>query len=245
MQKEGILVFSGYDPSGGAGILQDIHTIRSRRIYAFGIVTAMVYENTCRVDRVFPMDIDMQINLALEEKIRYRIFKLGLIHSRRQMESILALAKKIRPEKIVVDPIFFSSTKGTLSRLLPQDYINFIQITDAVLIPNKEEFRILFGDRSPKDAAMSYKTDILLKTYRISHSHVTDLLVTKSGNIVEFSHKKLDIKDIHGTGCTIASLWSAHLLNTGDLKEAYSKALSEFEKMVKNTISAGCQRIIL
>ncbi len=245
MHREGILVFAGYDPSGGAGILQDIYIIRKRGIYAFGIVSAMVYENTCRVDGVFPVDVDMQINLAMEEGIKFKIFKLGLIHSRRQIESILTLAKKIKPEKIVVDPIFFSSTKGQLSLLSPEDYRNFIKTTDAVLIPNLEEFHSLFGRISPKEAAITHNTDILLKTYKVTDTHVIDLIATRDGNSTEVIHRKLDSENIHGTGCTIASLLAANLFRETDIRKAYARALDEFEKSIRNTIKAGCQRIIL
>lgn len=245
MQRDGILVFAGYDPSGGAGILQDVHIIKSKGSYAFGIATSMVYENTCRLDSVYPLDIDMQINLALEEGIKFKIFKIGLVYSKRQLSSILTLYSKIKPVKIVIDPIFYSSTGGVLTRLLPEDYMSFIEKTNSVLMPNKEEYNTLFEDTLPQNAALKYKTDIILKSYKISNSEVMDLIVTKDGKVTEFKHKRLDTKYIHGTGCTISSLLSFYLLTYNDLKKAYMHAVLDFEGLILKTIRGGCQRIII
>lgn len=245
MQREdGILVFAGYDPTGGAGILQDTYLIRRKGIYVFAIQTAMVYENTCRVDKVFPMDIDMQINLAMEENTIFKVFKLGLIHSKRQLESILFLAKKLKPKKIIIDPIFYSTSQGILTRLSKEDYLYFIQNTNSLLIPNKDEFNILFWKKDPKDAAITFKTDILIKTYNTTNSHIVDLLATKEGNIIEFVHKKLYDHPIHGTGCTISSILATYLMETNDIKKAYLNTLKEYEDMLKKTITLRCQKII-
>ncbi len=245
MQNYGVLVFAGYDPSAGAGILQDVHILRMGGIYAFGIITAMVYENTCRVKKVYPMDIDAQIELAKEEDIKFRIFKLGLVYSKEQLDSILRFTFKIKPEKIVVDPIFQASSKSLLTHLTPEDYIDFLRQTDSILMPNMDEFKMLFKDKPFEDAAIQNKTDIILKSFKVSSSEVLDLLIEKNGHITPFRHKKLKTSDIHGTGCTIASLLSLHLLTYKDIKKAYMYAIRDFEKLIKHTINAGCQRIII
>ena len=42
-------------------------------------------------------------------------------------------------------------------------------------------------------------------------AHVTDLLLDSKGNIIKFTNPRLEIKEVHGSGCNFSSAVTAYL----------------------------------
>lgn len=241
----GILVIGGYDPTGSAGVIQDSCIIRKFNIPVFSVVTAFVYENTCRVMEVKPLDILKQFKLAKEEKINFKVLKIGLVYDSNQLKDIEDFAKDIKASHIVFDPVRVASTKFGMSSLKEDDILEFSHLLSPVLMPNKKEYFELFGELSPDEAAKTYNTSLIVKGIKKIGNSIVDIIATREGMIREIFHEDLKTHDVHGTGCTLSSLLSVFLSKGFPLIEAYQHALLEFKKNLKNTVKAGCQKIFI
>ena len=54
-----VLTIAGSDPSGGAGIQQDLRTIESLGCYGASVITALTTQNTLGVQSVMPVPADV------------------------------------------------------------------------------------------------------------------------------------------------------------------------------------------
>ena len=66
-----IMSIAGFDPSGGAGVLNDIKTFHALNVYGTGVITALTAQNVKRLDDILPVNcefIEKQIDIILEEE---------------------------------------------------------------------------------------------------------------------------------------------------------------------------------
>ena len=75
-----VLVFSGLDPSGGAGIQADIEAIAAQGAHALPIVTALTVQDNERVHEVVPVDAALLARQAmlLVDSMPIRAVKIGI-----------------------------------------------------------------------------------------------------------------------------------------------------------------------
>jgi hydroxymethylpyrimidine/phosphomethylpyrimidine kinase len=75
-----VLVFSGLDPSGGAGIQADIEAIAAQGAHALPLVTALTVQDNERVVDVVPVDAGLLTCQAalLIDSMPVRAVKLGI-----------------------------------------------------------------------------------------------------------------------------------------------------------------------
>ena len=105
--KSKILVIAGSDSSGGAGIQADIKTITSLGSYAMTAITAITSQNTTGVlsiSKVPINEIKRQIEFTSKD-IRPDAIKIGMLHSKKVIETVINYLKKIKVNKIILDPV--------------------------------------------------------------------------------------------------------------------------------------------
>ena len=105
--KSKILVIAGSDSSGGAGIQADIKTITSLGSYAMTAITAITSQNTTGVlsiSKVPINEIKSQIEFTSKD-IRPDAIKIGMLHSKKVIETVINSLKKIKVKKIILDPV--------------------------------------------------------------------------------------------------------------------------------------------
>ncbi len=242
---QGILVVGGYDPTGSAGVLEDSHIIRHHGIPAIFLASAFVYENTCRVIDVIELDLQKQLKLAKEENIQFKIVKIGLIYSKKQLSNLKEFLLEIKPLYVVFDPVTKASSNFRMSRVYPHDIIEFSRNLPVILTPNREEFSELFGTTSLKEASTENGLFIIVKGYRVQKEEVTDIVAFPDGKTLKVKHPDFKTHGIHGTGCTLSSLIATFLYKGFQIEEAYKKSIEEFEKLSKDAQKAGCQKIFI
>ena len=99
--KSKILVIAGSDSSGGAGIQADIKTITSLGSYAMTAITAITSQNTTGVlsiSKVPINEIKRQIEFTSKD-IRPDAIKIGMLHSKKVIETVINSLKKIKVKK--------------------------------------------------------------------------------------------------------------------------------------------------
>jgi len=101
-----VLLFSGLDPSGAAGIVADIETINQFGMTSLPIITTLTVQNSQEVKLVETTSqtlIENQFQ-TLTEDIAFQTVKIGLLGSLGQIKTIIKLLNT-RPElSIILDP---------------------------------------------------------------------------------------------------------------------------------------------
>ena len=211
-----ILIIAGSDSSGGAGIQADIKTITSLGSYAMTAVTAVTVQNTQGVKSVIPIppkEIKNQIIFTARD-IKPDAIKIGMLHSSKVVKEVIEAIKKIRINKIILDPVMVA--KGG-AKLISNNAIQILKkrlIKEVSLItPNIPEAEILTGIKIKNKKNMITAAsrlinlgakNVLIKGGHLRSKKVDDIFINKSTFKV-FSSLRHNTKNTHGTGCTLSS----------------------------------------
>ena len=135
--KSKVLIIAGSDSSGGAGIQADIKTITSLGSYAMTAITAITSQNTTGVKSIFainPKEISNQIEFTAKD-IKPDAIKIGMLHSKQVISSVIKSLEKINAKKIVLDPVMVAkggtrlintqAIKDIKNKLIKKNFINY------------------------------------------------------------------------------------------------------------------------
>lgn len=231
-----VLVIAGSDSSGGAGLQADLKTVTALGGFAATAVTALTAQNTrgvFGVVSVAPDFIRRQIAVVLDD-IGADCIKLGMLHDVPTIE-VVADMLEARAEDIpvVADPVMIA--KGG-DRLLQADAVECVRHRivplATVLTPNLPEAEALGGMpidsvEDQIDAARGLRhagaDSVLLKGGRKLGDPVLDVLSTVEGEVV-LESARIETRNTHGTGCTLASAIATGLAQGLALAHAVSRA---------------------
>ena len=257
--KGRVLVVAGSDSGGGAGIQADIKSIMAQGAYATTAITALTAQNTMGVQDIMDVSPDFvvrQITSVLED-IGTDIVKTGMLNRRALIEHVAqTLADAGAP--MVVDPVMVA-TSG--DRLLDEDAVSALSdllVSNAFLVtPNLPEAELLTRRdiETPDDMKRAADTLMnagthaaLIKGGHSTGNNVIDLLALQSGFEL-FEHERLETRNTHGTGCTLASAIAGQLAAqipggsspdlTPDLRAATEHALAYVHAAIKNAPNLG------
>lgn len=230
------LTIAGSDSGGGAGIQADLKTFSALGVFGCSAITSLTAQNTLGVQGVFPVPpefVRQQIHSVLAD-IQVGAIKTGMLAT---ADIIAAVAEALRayPQiPVVLDPVMIA-TSG--DRLLAEDAIQSL-VRDLfplakVITPNLHEAAALLNKPVATDLSdMQRQGEQLLALgapavlMKGGHTHgdkAIDLLVTHNG-IEVFSAPRLNTKNTHGTGCTLASAIAAGIAKQMSLQEAVKQA---------------------
>tara|TARA_B100001540_G_scaffold92677_1_gene83647 strand:+ start:515 stop:1327 length:813 start_codon:yes stop_codon:yes gene_type:complete len=244
--KSKVLIIAGSDSSGGAGIQADIKTVTVLGSYAMTAITAVTSQNTTGVFSIAsipPKKISEQIELTSRD-IKPDAIKIGMLHSTGVTNSVLKSLKKIKVNKIVLDPVMVAKS-GV--KLINNQSINIIKTKlikkVSIITPNIPEAEILTKTKIKNFKDMIYAANILLKmgakNVLIKGGHLNskvmqDIFINKK-DISIFKNKKIYTKHTHGTGCTLSSAIATYYSMGKTLKKSCEMAI----KYVNHAISSG------
>ncbi len=237
-----VLVLSGLDPCGAAGIGADIETINQFGVTPLPIATTLTVQNTQSVKSTQTVDekiIAEQFN-HLKEDINFSVVKIGLLSSKRQIQTIASLLKTGEALTIVLDPIVSSSSSQKLLddealKSLQQELLPMVNI----LTPNVAELKALSSTDDEQKAVESLPCEwILLTTTDTSKDEIEHRLYRYGRCVERFTYVKLP-GDYHGSGCTLSSAISALLASGVDVNIACKRALDYTYQSLLNAKSIG------
>lgn len=229
-----ILIIAGSDSGGGAGIQADIKTVTMLGGYAATAVTAVTVQDTTGVHDIFPIPVSVivaQIEAVLAD-IGADAVKIGMLGSRAVIEAVAGALTDVSVP-IVLDPVMVA--KGG-AHLLPPEAVEALQsllvpMADLVT-PNIIEAEALSGMKikSPEDARAAGEVilglgakAVLVKGAHLKGDMITDWLVTP-GRAKEWLDARIETKQTHGTGCTMASAVATGLAQNMPLEQATWRA---------------------
>jgi hydroxymethylpyrimidine/phosphomethylpyrimidine kinase len=243
-----ILTIAGSDSGGGAGIEADIKTVAALGGYACTAITAVTAQNTLGVFgvQVMPADfVALSIRTVLAD-IGVDAVKLGMLAN---AEVIAAAAESLPQDKpIVLDPVMIA-TSGAV--LLPDEAISALRdrlIPLATIVtPNLPEAAKLTGLslHSAEDYIAAGRALIaqgaaaaLIKGGHAESAMLTDFLV-HAGGVETFSLPRLQTRNTHGTGCTLAAAIATGLAQQMTLIDAVSRARHYLQKAIEEAPGFG------
>src|ERR1700712_4936304 len=103
-----VLVFSGSDPSGGAGMQADMGAIAALGAHALTVPTALTVQDNVRVFAVHPVDAELVRHQArgLMDRFQIDAVKVGIAGNRANAEAIAAILAALRRRKPLLPVVF-------------------------------------------------------------------------------------------------------------------------------------------
>ncbi len=246
-----VLIIAGSDSGGGAGIQADIKTVTALGGYAATAITALTAQDTTGVHGVHPVPVDFirqQMRVVLDD-IGADCIKTGMLHNAAVIEAVTEIIEQHAAGiPVVVDPVMVA--KGGAALLDPEATTALksrILKAASVITPNLPEAETLTGltienldgmTRAGEALLAMGARAVVLKGGHLPGAEVHDLLVTPDGNEV-FSAPRLDTRQTHGTGCTMASALATGLAQGLTLRDSLARALSYVHDAIRNAPGYG------
>ena len=231
-----VLIVAGSDSGGGAGIQADIKSVMALGGYAATAITALTAQNTQGVFGVVGIDpafIQQQMRVVLED-IGADAIKTGMLHDTPVIEAVAeVLMAQAAGLPVVVDPVMVAQSGDPL--LQPgaaQSLKRRLVPLAAVLTPNAPEAEALTGRTiTGLDDMKSAAGDllalgpraVLVKGGHLPGETVRDVLASDDG-VEVMESPRIETRNTHGTGCTLASAIATGLAQKLPLREAVVRA---------------------
>jgi hydroxymethylpyrimidine/phosphomethylpyrimidine kinase len=251
MHQGRTLIIAGSDSGGGAGIQADIKTVTILGGYATTAITALTAQNTKGVFGIIELPtpfIKQQMELVLSD-IGADVIKTGMLHSAEviaTVEQVLAAYPQI---PLVVDPVMVATSGDSL--LASDDAVTALKslIAKATIVtPNIPEAEILSGKKIDRVIDMFLAAEkilesgvgaVLLKGGHGQSEIVSDVFMTQDGHKEIFESERINTKNTHGTGCTLASAIACGIANGKDLRDSIIAAKEYVLEAIKTAHGFG------
>lgn len=208
---------AGSDPSSGAGLQADLKTATVLGVDCATVVTSVTAQNARRFLSAEAVDatlVHRQIE-SLKDESPPRVIKLGMLHSREVVRTIVEKLKSLDAE-VICDPVLQSSSGAPLlsddARVLLRDEL--FPLVD-VLTPNRREAEALVGRalNSPVDIERAARelerksgfTVVLIKGGHGDGPVAHDYFHSAGESFWLASPRQPEGAAARGTGCTFAA----------------------------------------
>jgi hydroxymethylpyrimidine/phosphomethylpyrimidine kinase len=263
------LTIAGSDSSGGAGIQADLRAFEHVGVYGASVITCVTAQNTTGVQAIEPLPpeiISAQLG-AIFQDLKPVAIKTGMLYSSEIVELVgKSIRDYVKTTKsgidIIIDPVMVA-TAGSKLTVVDDEFNKFLNaLTNSlfpiatVITPNIPEAEQILDLKIKNFKDMKNVCEklyefgpkfVLLKGgHSISangdkdSSELTgkavDLLY--NGEFLTYEYVRLD-KDIHGTGCTIASLITGLLATGLEVPKAVETAKEIIFWGIKDSLKVG------
>ena len=255
-----ILIIAGSDPSGGAGIQADLKTATAHKVYAGAAITCLTAQSTKKVFAVEVPSTDFlrkQIEVVLDD-IKFDCIKIGMLGNAAVIDCVAdVLEKKAKKIPLILDTVMVA-TSGDL--LLEKNAVHALKTRlipmAKIVTPNIDEAKVLSGIEiknleDMKRAAAIIK-DLGCKTVLLKGGHLNfkdgkiySVLLDEKNKIHLISNKRVGKKNLHGTGCTLASAIACNIAKKMTLLNAVKKANEYVYRAVVKSLKVGKGSLVL
>jgi hydroxymethylpyrimidine/phosphomethylpyrimidine kinase len=228
-----VLIISGNDPSGGAGMAADLQATSALGAHPAPVITSLTVQDTAnayRVDAVDPGLVAEQARAVLAD-LDVAAIKIGLLADAGIGEAVAEVLEENPTPPVVIDPVLVAAGGAKLAeRSLETVLMERLFPLATLLTPNALELRRLGGETGDRDARarrlLATGADWVLAKGADEDTPGVENALYGPGDFVEVSRWRRLPGDYHGSGCTLASAISA-LLATG---AAVQRAVAEGQK---------------
>lgn len=244
-----VLTIAGSDSGGGAGIQADLKTITALGGFGMSVITALTAQNTLGVQGIFgipPDFVELQFD-SVATDIGIDAAKTGMLAS---ADILHAVARKIREygiKKLVVDPVMVAKGGSSLigneageilvGELLPLALVVTPNIPEAEVIAR---MAITNVEDMKKAAAVIHAMgagNVVVKGGHLDGDAVDVVYDGKESHILYA--QRIDTRDTHGTGCTLAAAIATKLAQGYPVFEAVKAAKEYLTEAIRFSLRIG------
>jgi hydroxymethylpyrimidine/phosphomethylpyrimidine kinase len=241
------LTIAGFDPSGGAGLQQDLKVFHAFGVYGLSVAAALTAQNSSGVTAVKAVEdnfLRKQLEVLLSDIVPDAT-KTGMLLTAENVAVVAHIFKKYRLKNIVLDPVIVSSSGRMLvEKGVPELIREKIFPYCTVITPNIHEASVLSGFDIATEADMA-KAAIILKGFGPQQVIITG--GHRTGSAVDmvydgaFSYLKgrRAPGEYHGTGCAFSSAIAALLGRGLDAGDAARRAKRFMGRSFGKSFSTG------
>ncbi|MBM3519076.1 MAG: bifunctional hydroxymethylpyrimidine kinase/phosphomethylpyrimidine kinase [Alphaproteobacteria bacterium] len=229
------MTIAGSDSGGGAGIQADLKAFSALGVFGTSAITAITAQNTVAVTAALALEpglVAAQIDAVIDD-IGVDAVKTGMMANSAIVDVVVDRAARGRLPKLVVDPVLIAKSGDTL---LAEEALRAVRerLTPHALAitPNHPEAEVLVGhpiegDEAVRDAARAIVAMgarwVLMKGGHRAGAELLNLL-HDGRSFHELRAPRVDTRNTHGTGCTLASAITARLALGDDVPTAVAAA---------------------
>ncbi len=239
-----VLVFSGLDPSGGAGLQADIQAIMALGSHPLPLVTVLTVQDNDRVFGLHPVSplILQQQAQVLMDKTQIAAIKIGIVGTLANAEVIADCIGQLRAKQgdvpVILDPVLASGHGDALALENAIQVLTPLLPLATVITPNLPEAMALCGNNLPLEKQAQSLLDqgcqnVLIKGGHGSGAGVENHWFNQNGMTRSWRWSRLP-GTFHGSGCTLASAIAA-LLAQGYTMEAAMQSAQAYCQQALNS----------
>ena len=241
------MTIAGFDPTGGAGLQQDLKVFRSLGVYGLSVVAALTAQNTAGVADAAPVAgrfVTRQLDVLMAD-MRPLAVKTGMLYSAENVNVVARAIRRYSLANVVVDPVIRSSSGRSLCmKNVPAAVRRNLLPLCAAVTPNIHEAEVLSGvgirtERDMEKAAARLR-ELGAKTVIITGGHLA-----RSANDLVYDGQVHWVKgrraagEYHGTGCTFSAALAALLAQGKDVFEAAVLAKAFVRRAFRKSFETG------
>ncbi len=244
-----VLSIAGSDSGGGAGIQADLKTFAALGCYGMTAITAITAQNTVGVSAIHGVPAEVlkaQIRAVLDD-IGADAIKIGMLPSPEGVGVVGWAIDEYRIEHVVLDPVMVATSGDRLiANETAQVMVSELFHRASVVTPNLDEAALLLGrdivgsadlDAAATDLLALGARAVLLKGGHLPGDEVLDVLAMSDGTRQRLASPRIASRNVHGTGCTLASAIAAYLA----LGLALPQAVAEARRFILAAIAGGAE----
>lgn len=238
-----VLTIAGSDSGGGAGIQADLKTFAALGVYGTSAITSVTAQNTIGVQKVYLLPAELvkdQINSVMGD-IGADAIKIGMLGNKEIVNIISLSLQKYKTKFVVLDPVMVAKSGDLLLKKDASKTLIKLFSQCFVITPNIDEVKTLTGmtislvNEMKQAATLLYKMGksfVVVKGGHLKSEYSVDVLYDGK-DFFEFSAKRIDTKNSHGTGCTFSSAIAAELAKGNNLHESIKIAKAYVTSAIK------------
>lgn len=240
-----VLVISGLDPSGGAGIQADIQAITALGCHPLPVLSCVTVQDTRNVygaAAIEPDIIQQQLeSLAADSPIH--AVKTGALGSAEVVDVLVEFLKKHPRIPLITDPVIKAAGGGDLAdeALIERMKGRLFPLAE-MLTPNGIELALLGQSDNPEAAAerlLGTGCQSVLGTGGHGRGeNITNVLYTRDSAPKSFHVERVG-GEYHGTGCTLAASIAAGRARGLGLHQAIEQAQSFVSHAIGRALKVG------
>ncbi|MBB2992778.1 hydroxymethylpyrimidine/phosphomethylpyrimidine kinase [Mycolicibacterium iranicum] len=230
-----VMTIAGSDSGGSAGLQADMRAFAMLGVHGSAAVTAVTVQNSLGVRAFYEVPIDIvagQIS-AVASDIGIEAAKTGMLASKDIIEAIVTTWRGEKLDGVVpliVDPVCASNNGEPLLHVSALAALRDDLFPMATLVtPNLDEVRLLVGidvvdDATQRDAARALHALgprwALVKGGHLRTSRVSSDLLFDGSEFHQFAAPRVDTRNDHGAGDTLAAAITAALAHQLSVPDA-------------------------
>lgn len=257
-----VWTIGGSDSGAGAGIQADLKTMAAFGVWGTSVLSAVTAQNTLGVDlieSVSPAMIRAQIH-SLEKGLYPQSIKIGMLYKREIAASVLHALDAIEAY-LIVDPVLVSTSGHKLhnedildfyrKELIPRADLITPNLPEAITltdckepIPKNDDSLPKFVEDLAKELIAMGSKAVLIKGGHGEGQQSNDFYQDKHESFW-LSSPRLEVANIHGTGCTLSAALASCIAKGFSVKDALVAAKAYINQSIRGLaeLGQGCKPI--